>query len=124
MKKIQTVIAALLFITIGAFATAPASFVSAASPLDDVCDNNSDSAICENKNDSSDDLVTTIVNTFLYVTGALSVLMIIVGGFQYVTSQGNSANVTKAKNTILYAVVGLIVSVLAFAIVNWVVRQF
>src|SRR5690554_1131160 len=50
----------------------------------------------------------TIVNTLLYIIGAVSVVMIIYGGFRYVTSAGDSSGVTAAKNTILYAVIGLI----------------
>ena len=65
-------------------------------------------------------IITSIVNTMLFIAGALSVIMIIFGGLRYVTSAGNSSNVTAAKNTILYAIVGLIVSFLAFAAVNFV----
>ena len=65
-------------------------------------------------------VITTITNTLLFLVGALSVIMIIVGGFRYTVSGGNSANVTAAKNTIMYALVGLIIAFLAFAIVNFV----
>lgn len=62
----------------------------------------------------------TIVNVLLFVIGALSVVMLIWGGIRYTTSGGNSSSVTAAKNTIMYAIIGLIVAFLAFAIVNWV----
>jgi hypothetical protein len=65
-------------------------------------------------------VITTITNTLLFVVGALAVIMIIVGGIRYATSGGNASNVTAAKNTILYAIVGLIIAFLAFAAVNWV----
>jgi hypothetical protein len=65
-------------------------------------------------------VITTITNTLLFIIGALSVIMIIVGGLRYAVSGGNSANVTAAKNTILYAIVGLIIAFLAFAAVNFV----
>jgi hypothetical protein len=65
-------------------------------------------------------IFTTVVNVLLFVIGALSVIMLIIGGLRYVVSGGNSSNVTAAKNTILYAIVGLIIAFLAFAIVNWV----
>lgn len=65
-------------------------------------------------------IFTTITNTLLFVIGALSVVMIIWGGIRYATSGGNAASVTAAKNTILYAIVGLIIAFLAFAAVNWV----
>ena len=66
---------------------------------------------------------TTIVNVLLFIIGAVSVIMIIFGGFRYVTSGGDSGGVTSAKNTILYAVVGLIVALLAYAIVNFVLTD-
>ncbi len=62
----------------------------------------------------------TITNTFLYVIGAVSVLMLIYGGIRYTISGGDEKAVTAAKNTILYAIVGIIVALLAFAIVNFV----
>ena len=65
-------------------------------------------------------IITTIANVLLFIAGALAVIMIIYGGLRYTTSAGNSASVTSAKNTILYAIVGLIIALLAFAIVNFV----
>lgn len=61
-----------------------------------------------------------ISNLMLYIIGALSVIMIIFGGLRYVVSGGNSASVTAAKNTILYAIVGIVVALLAYAIINFV----
>ena len=63
----------------------------------------------------------SIINTLLYVAGSLAVVMIVYGAFRYVSSNGNTANITAAKNTILYAVIGLIITILAFAIVNFVI---
>lgn len=65
-------------------------------------------------------IVSTITNVLLFIAGALSVIMIIIGGLRYAISGGNSGNVTAAKNTVLYAIIGLIVAFLAYAIVNWV----
>ncbi len=65
-------------------------------------------------------VISTITNTLLFIVGALAVIMIIFGGIRYATSAGNSSSVTAAKNTILYAIVGLIIAFLAFAAVNWV----
>lgn len=64
-----------------------------------------------------------IVNTFLFLIGAISVVMIIYAGFQYVNSGGDSGKVSAAKNTILYAVIGIVVATLAYAIVNFVVNN-
>jgi energy-converting hydrogenase Eha subunit E len=59
------------------------------------------------------------VNQLLFVIGALSVVMVIVGGLRYVVSDGNSTAVNGAKNTIMYAIVGIIVAFLAYAAVNF-----
>ena len=65
----------------------------------------------------------TIVNALLFLIGAISVVMLIIGGIRYTLSAGDSGNVTAAKNTILYAIVGIIVAFLAFAIVNFVLTS-
>jgi len=65
-------------------------------------------------------IFTTITNTLLFVIGALSVVMLIFGGFRYIISGGNATAITAAKNTILYAIVGLIVALLAYAAINFV----
>jgi hypothetical protein len=65
-------------------------------------------------------IFTTIVNVLLFIIGAVSVIMLIIGGIRYTVSAGDSGNVTAAKNTIMYALIGLAVAFLAFAIVNWV----
>jgi hypothetical protein len=69
-------------------------------------------------------IVTTVSNVMLFIIGALSVVMIIIGGLRYVISGGNTGNVTAAKNTILYAVVGLVIAVMAYAIINFVITTF
>ena len=66
----------------------------------------------------------TITNVLLFILGAISVIMIIIGGLRYVISGGNATAVTAAKNTILYAIVGVIVALLAYAIVNFVLESF
>lgn len=69
-----------------------------------------------------DGVFTQITNTVLYIVGIVSVIMLIYGGLRYVTSGGDSKKVTDAKNTILYAIIGLIISILAFSIVNFVIN--
>jgi hypothetical protein len=66
----------------------------------------------------------TITNVLLFVIGAISVIMLIIGGIRYVVSGGDSGAVTSAKNTILYAIVGVIIAILAYAVVNFVVGSF
>ena len=72
--------------------------------------------------DGQDGIFTTIVNILLFIIGAISVIMLIIGGIRYTISAGDSGNVTAAKNTILYAIIGLVVAFLAYAIVNWVLN--
>ncbi len=78
-------------------------------------------ATCLFTNDTcTNGIFTTIVNVLLFIIGAISVIMLIIGGIKYTISGGDSSAVTSAKNTILYAIIGLIVAFLAFAIVNFV----
>ena len=86
----------------------------------------SSSTDCTNGNPqgSFTDFITKIVNIFSIVVGAVSVIMIIVGGFRYIISGGDSGNVSSAKNTIMYAIIGLIIVLLAQIIVNFVLGIF
>ena len=68
-------------------------------------------------------VLNTIINVALYIIGFVAVVMLILGGFQYTTSAGDASKVTKAKNTILYGIIGLIVAILAYAIVNFVLAN-
>ena len=65
---------------------------------------------------------TRITNVVLYIVGAISVIMLVWGGVRYIISGGDSKKITDAKNTILSAIIGLIIAVLAFAIVNFVLN--
>lgn len=64
-----------------------------------------------------------ITNTILLIVGLISVIMLVYGGLRYILSGGDSKKVTDAKNTVLYAIIGLIISLLAFAIVNFVLNS-
>ncbi len=69
------------------------------------------------------DIVTIVINIFSIVVGIVAVIMIIVGGFKYITSGGDSGNITSAKNTIVYAVIGLVIVALAQFIVQFVLNK-
>ena len=74
--------------------------------------------------DGGSDLVgsiTGILNAVIGVLGLVCVVVMIIGGVNYMTSSGDAGKVKTAKNTILYGLIGLIVCVLAFALVNWVI---
>ena len=64
-----------------------------------------------------------VTNTILYIVGIVAVVMLIVGGIKYLLSGGDSKKVTDAKNTVLYAIIGLVVCFLSFAIVNFVISS-
>jgi hypothetical protein len=70
---------------------------------------------------TGDGIFKDITNTLILIVGAVAVLMLIIGGLRYVLSGGNSSNVESAKNTIFYAIIGIVVAILAFAIVNFVI---
>jgi len=99
--------------------------VSAVNVFDEVCTTSPDNPICnEGKTDQLGSTVGIIVNTLLYILGAVAVIVIILGGISYVTSTGDPAAITKAKSSITYAVIGLVIAILAYAIVNYVVKLF
>ncbi len=66
----------------------------------------------------------TITDVLLFIIGAVSVVMLIIGGIRYTVSQGDSTAVQNAKNTILYAIIGLVVAILAYAAVHFVIGSF
>lgn len=88
------------------------------------CTPTSTDAICKDV-DSADAkvMVANITNLLLFVLGAVAVIVIIVGGIKYAASDGDAAKIKSAKNTILYAVVGIAVAIMAGAIVNFVVNN-
>lgn len=65
----------------------------------------------------------TVANILLFLVGAIAVIMLIIGGIRYVVSGGDQSAVTGAKNTILYAIVGIVVAFLAFAAVDFVITR-
>lgn len=69
-------------------------------------------------------IVTTVINTMLFIVGILAVIMIIYAGIRYTTAHGDKGQVENAKNTLMYSIVGLVVAIIAYAVVNWVVGLF
>lgn len=65
--------------------------------------------------------VRTIINILLMLAGLVAAIYLIIGGISYITSRGDEDKAEEAKNTILYAVIGLIVIGLSAAIVNYVI---
>ena len=69
---------------------------------------------------AQDGVFRTVVNILLFIIGAIAVIMLIIGGIRYVVSGGDQTAVTGAKNTIMYAIVGVVVAILAYAAVSFV----
>lgn len=69
----------------------------------------------------TDNKLQTILNVVLAITGAIAVLIIVLAGFRYVISQGSPDQVAQARNAIIYSLVGLVIIMVAFAIVNFVI---
>lgn len=67
--------------------------------------------------------VNSAINVVLGVIGIVAVIVIIIGGVSYLTSQGDAGKAAKAKNTILYGIIGMFIALLAFAIVNFVLSS-
>lgn len=65
----------------------------------------------------------TVIGLTFAIGGAVAVIMVVIGGFQYVLSNGDPQRAAKAKNTIIYAIVGLVVAISAFTIVNFVLDK-
>jgi len=130
MKKrsIKVMLASLLAIPVLALALPVAPAMAAAAS----CDGSggaSAGANCAQGNNTPTSLFgtgsvfVTVVNTLLFVIGAVAVIMLIYGGIRYTISGGDQKAVTDAKNTILYAVIGIVVAVMAYAIVNFVLTS-
>lgn len=73
---------------------------------------------------TGDEVLQNGLNIAYFLAGIIAVITIIIGGIMYATSSGDSGAVTKAKNLILYAIVGLVAIFAAFAITNFVIGRF
>lgn len=131
-KRLFVLLVALIGITIAssglAFAATPGSGDSTTGGSDaakEACAGLKDLGVdCSSDGRTAQDIarqpVKSLINTLSIVVGAVAVLMIIFGGFKFVTSGGDSDGTKKARNTIIYAAVGLVVVLLAQSIVYFV----
>lgn len=128
MKKVVLSVIAAVLMTIGltSIATLSPAYAKVICPDGSQEDVLSDCVGWKEDNDGisqNSDLMatlTTIINVVVGVIGFVAVAMIVMGGIGFATSQGDAGKTTKARNTILYGVVGLVVAMLAFAVVNFV----
>ena len=119
----------MLALAVGGFGVMPASAVAQNSNTA-TCDSFSGvaSGVSCGKNNSSPTnlfgnggIFQTVINIMLFIVGVLAVIMIIYAGIRYTSSRGASGEITSAKNTLMYSIIGLVIAIFAYAIVNWVV---
>lgn len=129
LEKVKMLVAALAVAVLPMLALAPT--VDAAKVF---CPNGEEAtdgnlASCTGLEDHAEDgdlmeILSGIINVIIGVVGFVAVVVVILGGVQYTTSAGDAGKVKKAKDTIMYGVIGLVVAILAFAIVNFVLQAF
>jgi len=122
MKKIIAVI-----VTVFTLATVPLTPVAAVDVFSNCNGAAANTTICKasrtDKLFGPGGLWNRILNTFTFIIGAVAVLMIVIGGLRYVTSNGDPTQLTSAKNTVMYAAIGLVLATMANAIVNFVLTN-
>lgn len=85
-----------------------------------LCGSNTEQTIEDNSIFGQNGILTRAARIVAMIVGVASVIMIVVGGFQYIIASGDSTNITNAKNTILYAIIGLVVALVAQGIIMFV----
>ena len=126
MKKLQSAIMTTMAVLgLVAVPLVPAATTFAAdSPVDSIEEGLKGAGGSDANQDDLKKNIQTVVNVLLFILGAIAVIVIIIGGIRYTTSNGDPGQTKAAKDTILYAVVGLIVAILAYAIVSFVLNAF
>lgn len=128
LKKIKQLITIAAFGAAALLPVAAVANVSAAPNIGEkvgqgTCLSTTEGCETGNAEDTVNSLIEDVINIFSLVVGIVSVIMIIIGGFQYITSAGDSNKVGTAKNTILYAIIGLVIVALAQFIVQFVLHR-
>ncbi len=124
MKKLLKTLFVAAFLVAGLALFVATPDVSA-NALEEACKADPGAAICDQGTGGSvPQVIALVVNTLLFIVGVISVIMIIIGGIRYTVSAGDGNSVAAAKNTILYAVIGLVVAFASYAIINWVLDLF
>lgn len=125
MKKRIYQLCLSLVLALGAGLVLTSVPAGAVDPFDTACEGAaSNSVLCKNKNDDAGSIIETIIGILLWAIGAISVIMIIVGGIRYVISAGDASQIKAARETILYAIVGLVLALSSYAIVYFVLGFF
>jgi hypothetical protein len=131
-KKIKNVTLSLILALGLASVFVPAAVQAQSTIADNICtgvlnasgDEATDASSCEEDGENSfSTIITRVINIFSILIGSISVIMIIIGGFRYIISGGDQNNVTAAKNTIMYAIIGLVVVLFSQVIVRFVLTN-
>ncbi len=125
MKKIIDHIKNIFAIGLVVSVVSSTAVGAAALPLDQSCAGQG-STICASKDQKlfgPGSVWLNIVNTLIYVIGAVAVVMVIIGGLRYVVSGGDASSTKAAKDTILYAIIGVVIAAFSYAIVNFVLSK-
>ena len=117
----STVVAGAIAPSISAAAPSPSNTVAASTTAKEKVKEGIKGAGGDSNQITIGSAIKSIIDIMLFALGAISVIMIVIGGIRYTTSNGDSNGIQGAKNTILYAIVGLVVAILAYAMVNFVV---
>lgn len=102
------------------------SVAYAVDPFKDVCaQGGGDSAVCTSRKttDPVSEAIGNVTSILALVAGIISVIYVVVGGFKYITSNGDSSAIATAKSTIIYALVGLVVALMARPLINFVLGK-
>lgn len=123
LRRIRTTLLLLILLVAPVVAIHPVS-----AQFEQVCDDRTaNSPACAENDDNpiagEDGVLILVVNILSWVVGVASVIMIILGGLKYVTSNGDSNSVSSAKNTILYAIIGVVVFLMSQTIIIFVIRK-
>ena len=127
-KRLKHLALTLLIVLSGGLAVVPLT-ASAASFKNDACAavnvlNNSNSTKCSSNGESAlSRILKLVLNVLSFLVGITAIIMIIIGGFKFITSNGDSNNISSARNSILYAVIGLIIVAAAQVMVHFVLAS-
>ena len=130
MKRIQYLLSSMLvgialFAPVGAFAQTTATEPNIEGSLCSGANLTTESKDCSTDpaGQTVNEIIATVINIFSFIVGVIAVIMIIIGGIKYITSGGDSNNISSAKTTIIYAIIGLVVVALAQIIVRFVLQR-
>lgn len=119
-----------VIISLPLFSSLLPSQTYAAPVAEDVCEANIDQSFrdafgCEypDQEEKLPEVILAILQNVIIVSGTVAAIFMIIGGINYMTSRGDQGKLEKARNTLLYAAIGLVVCSLAFITVNWVISS-